>query len=209
MHSRDASITGEMQSPDDFQWTRERLTFVQLFVATDDAIAAARDSKITDDIEKLLAHPPVIEKIAEYHDAFIRRAWENPETVLGRFSNLADANIFDYFSLPEGQDAGTVNHGKAKLLDLKAMPVFMQQRVKKFKTTTTTNAAGDRTSNFEIEIHDAMAANTHLARLLRVGEEDVYDAEEVAQQMYEFFQEIETVRAVEGGEFPEDKPIEI
>ena len=171
-----------------FIWTVPRQMFVRLYVATGDAVAAARDAKLPDDenTEELLQHKSVQEAIGHLHEQVLRRIHETEDTIVSRLSNWAESNPADYLDFALLPD-GTINLGQTKLKDLRKMPRHMQQRLKKFKVTRT--AQGD--TNFEFEMHDAMKANLELARILGVGQEESEDAKTLAEQLFAWKQEME------------------
>ena len=173
-----------------FIWTVPRQIFVRLYVATGDPVAAARDSKLPDGdtAEALLQEQSVKEAIEALHAKVLSRVYESDDTVISRLSNWAEVNVDDYLTyglLPDG----TINMASLKLKNLKAMPRHMQQRLKKIKVTRT--AQGD--TNFEFEVHDAMKANLELARILGVGSEGEEDAKSMAEQMWAWRQEMESL----------------
>ena len=176
---------------DGFVWTVPRQMFVRLYVATGDAKTAARDAHLPDDDPPadLLAHDSMKAKIAELHEAVLRRFHETTDTVMSRYSNIAEGNLLDYLALGDKHPVhGRVVPGNVSLKDMETMPRHMQQRLKKFKITTT--AQGD--TNFEIELHDPMKANDMLTRILGLdGERDPEDAKQTATAIYEFVNELD------------------
>lgn len=173
-----------------FVWTVPRQNFVKLYVATGDAKAAARDAKLPeeDDPKTLLKDPSIVAAIDELHAQVLRRIHESQDTVLSRYSNLAEANIFDYVEAGDLDHDGYVRLGNVKLRDWRKMPRHMQQRVKKFKVHTTGNAAGN-TTNFEIELHDPMKANDMLAKILGLGGGEDGTASDFAEAIHAFLKE--------------------
>ena len=175
-----------------FIWTVPRQIFVKLYVATGDAKAAARDSKLPedDDPAALLEIESVQDAITDLHEQVLRRVYETADTVIARYSNVAESNIFDFIETGDPGVNGNIVPGNVKIKDWRKMPRHMQQRVKKFKVTTP---AGDGAStNFEIELHDSMKANDSLVRILKLDGDDAGDnAKSFAEQIHAFMQEVE------------------
>jgi hypothetical protein len=177
---------------DGFVWTVPRQIFVRLYVATGDAKASARDAKLPkeDDPEALLQQDSVKEAVAALHEQVLRRVYETSDTVISRYSNIADSDITDFLAQTNTDPNGNVMPGSVKLKDWRVMPRHMRQRIKKLKFTT--NAQGD--TNFEIETHDPMKANDMLMRILRLdGDESGDSAKDFAEAIHAFMEEIDTL----------------
>lgn len=175
-----------------FVWTVPRQLFVKLYVASGDADAAARDSKLPQDdsAEDLLQEESVQQAIAILHEQVLARVHESADTVTARYSNIAEGNIFDYLDTGNlhAADNANIQPGNVKLKDWRKMDRHMQQRVKKVKFTT--NAQGD--TNFELELHDPMRANEMLVKLLGLdGDDGDDDAKSFAEQIRAFMTEVE------------------
>lgn len=190
-------------------WTRERLTFARLYVAGVDPSSAARDAKLpeSEDVDELIKHPGFVVVCQRIHEYVLQKAAESEDSVIARLANWAQADVYDFFTWREGIEPGTM--AELRLKDVSNMPKFMRQRVKSIESKTTVNAAGERTTNYKLEVHDAMRANIELAKLLGIGGVATEDAEDVANAIYEFLQEVEGIRAVEDGEFPPQEQVDV
>jgi len=171
-----------------FVWTVPRQNFVKLYVATGDAKSAARDAKLPDDdkTSELLEHVSVKAAIAELHEQVLRRIHESEDTVLSRYSNIAEGNLLDYIDFGDLDHRGRVVMGNIKPKDIRMMPRHMQQRVKKFKISHTND-----NTNFEIELHDPMRANEQLAKLLGLDGTEQGSSADFAEQVFSFLQELD------------------
>jgi len=152
-----------------FVWTVPRQIFVKLFVATGDPRSAARDSKLPadDDPEALLEETSVQEAIRTLHAEVLRRVHETEDTIIARYSNIAESSVFDYIDAGSTDANNNIVLANVRPKDWRRMPRHMQQRVKKFKISENQHAI-----NFEIECHDPMKANDALARILGLGGDD-------------------------------------
>lgn len=157
-----------------FIWTVARTNFVRLYVATGDAAVAARDSKLPkdDDPLALLDHESVKNAVASLHDQVLRRIHETADTVIARYSNVAEGNIVDYLHITgQPMHNGAIHPGDIELKDWRTMPRHMQQRIKKLKVTSKGTQDGVQ-HDFEIELHDSMRANDALVRVLKLDQFD-------------------------------------
>lgn len=152
-----------------FVWTRPRQIFVSLYVATNgDAKTAARDAKLTEDPDDLLACESVINAIEQMQEQIMMRAFENRDSVLARLANWAESNVMDFLDIETVPTSDGPKVIGIKPKDLRVMPRHMQQRVKSLKVTY--NARGD--AQWALEVHDAPKANAELARLLGIDKAD-------------------------------------
>lgn len=174
-----------------FIWTVPRQTFVKLYVATGDARAAARDSKLpaAEDPEALLENPSVAKAVSDMHEQVLRRVYETEDTVLSRYSNWAEANVVDYLDYGKPDSQGRVMLGSIKPKDFRTLPRHMQQRIKKFEISF--NAAGE--ASFKMELNDPMKANDSLARILGLGDQATGDSKDFAESVSAWLKEIDTL----------------
>jgi len=173
-----------------FVWTRPRQIFVSLYVATNgDAKTAARDAKLEEDPEELLACESVITAIEQMQEQIMMRAFENRDSILARLANWAEANVMDFIDMETVTTSDGPRIVGIKPKDLRALPRHMQQRVKSLKVTY--NARGD--AQWALEVHDAPKANAELAKLLGIDKADDGDmtAADLAEAIHAMLKETE------------------
>lgn len=151
---------------------------------------------------KALKRKEVSGLIDQLRDAVAIRHLESDATVIARLANWAEGNIVDYLDFAEGVRPGTVMLDRVKPKKLDELPVAMQKRIKKFKTTTSMNKEG-MVVNFELELYDAMKATDALARIIMGDSSGNLSEEEMAARIVEFVREANNITGVRGGVFPD------
>lgn len=102
---------------------------------------------------ELWKKPEIRREIEKELLACLQKEGENSETIIARWSNWINANIYDYFKMDQD--------GIFTLRDPKDLTEEQKLRVKKI--TTSVNQYGQ---NVSVELHDAAKAQDRLAEIL-------------------------------------------